>query len=50
VTIDPLVAFIALALGVVVAALMIWLAEWRPGDDEIPPPGGTIEPKDWRRW
>jgi hypothetical protein len=39
----------ALLLVVGVSGLMLWLAEWHPGDREIPPPERPVTPQDWRR-
>jgi hypothetical protein len=49
VIIDPLVAFVVVALAVSVSWVMLWLAEWHPGDRKVPPPERPVTPQDWRR-
>jgi hypothetical protein len=49
VIIDPLVAFVVVALAVSVSWVMLWLAGWTPGKREVPPPERTVSPQDWRR-
>lgn len=48
-TFDPLTVAAVVALVAALAGLLLWLAEWRPGEREVPPPERTVTPQDWRR-